>query len=265
MIVPSGRAFRALFALNFSLSMQYRAQSVLWMISGLTPLIMLMVWLQLAKDGPVGGYDALTFAQYFLLMFFCRQVTPSWVIYLLDRGVKHGELSPYLLQPLHPVWHYVMMHWGEMALRVSMVLPIVLVGLTLVDAWTWSLLANLPAFILALILAWIINFAVHVVVGLIAFWVDNALGYDTFVYQLYIMLGGTIVPVDLFPAAVRSVLYWTPFPYVLDFPVRVMIGRVHGIELLQGLGVQVLWIGILVTIFSLVWRAGLRRYSGAGA
>jgi ABC-2 type transport system permease protein len=52
---------------------------------------------------------------------------------------------------------------------------------------------------------------------------------------------------------------------VLDFPVRVMIGRVQGVELLQGLGVQMLWIGILVTIFSLVWRAGLRRYSGAGA
>ncbi|HWA50177.1 MAG TPA: ABC-2 family transporter protein, partial [Dongiaceae bacterium] len=68
-----------------------------------------------------------------------------------------------------------------------------------------------------------------------------------------------------FPAAVRSVLYWTPFPYVLDFPVRVMIGRVQGVELLQGLGMQALWIGLLVAIFSVVWRAGLRRYSGAGA
>jgi ABC-2 type transport system permease protein len=103
------------------------------------------------------------------------------------------------------------------------------------------------------------------VVGLVAFWVDNALGYDTFVYQLYIMLGGVIVPVDLFPAAVRGLLYWTPFPYVLDFPVRVMIGRVQGAELLQGLGVQLLWIAILVALFAVIWRAGLRRYSGAGA
>lgn len=102
MIVLSGRAFRALFALNFSLSMQYRAQSVLWMIAGLTPLIMLMVWLQLAKDGPVGGYDALTFAQYFLFMFLCRQLTPTWVIWLMDRGVKHGELSPTCCSPCIP-------------------------------------------------------------------------------------------------------------------------------------------------------------------
>lgn len=265
MIVPSGRAFRALLSLNFGLSLQYRAQSVLWMISGLTPLIMLMVWLQLAKDGPIGGYDQLAFAQYFLFMFFCRQLTPTWVIYLLDRGVKHGELSPYLLQPLHPVWRYATEHWGEMALRVPMVVPIVLVGLTLADAWSWSLLANLPVFLLALVLAWIINFAVHITVGLVAFWTDNALGYDTFVYQLYIMLGGVIVPVELFPGAVRDLIYWTPFPYILDFPVRVMIGRASGMEVLQGIGTQLFWIGLLVAIFALAWRAGLRRYSGAGA
>jgi ABC-2 type transport system permease protein len=264
-IVPGGRAFRALFALNFSLSLQYRAQSFLWMVAGLTPLIMLMVWLQLAKDGPIGGYDALAFAQYFLFMFLCRQLTPTWVIWLLDRGVKHGELSPYLLQPLHPVWHYIMMHWGEIALRAPIVGTMVAIGLTLADAWTWSLLANLPAFLLALALAWVINFAIHLVVGLLAFWSDNALGYDTFVYQLYIMLGGVIVPVELFPETVRNILYWTPFPYILDFPVRVMIGRAAGGEMLLGLGVQLLWIAILGALFALIWRAGLRRYSGAGA
>jgi ABC-2 type transport system permease protein len=264
-IIPSLRALRALFGLNLSLSLQYRAQSILWMVAGLTPLIMMMVWLQLAKDGPIGGYDALTFAQYFLFMFFCRQITPSWVIYLLDRGVKHGELSPYLLQPMHPVWHYVMMHLGEMTLRLPIVGTIVVAGLSLADAWTWSLLANLPAFLMALALAWIINFTVHLVVGLLAFWTDNALGYDTFVYQLYIMLGGVIVPVELFPETVRSILYWTPFPYILDFPVRVMIGRIPDGGLWQGLGVQLLWIGILLALFLVIWRAGLRRYSGAGA
>ena len=75
---------------------------------------------------------------------------------------------------------------------------------------------------LGIAMAWLINFTVHVLVGLIAFWSDNALGYDTVVYQLYIMLGGVVIPVELFPKAVQSILAWTPFPYVLDFPVRVM-------------------------------------------
>jgi len=264
-IIPTRRAFAALISLNYGISLQYRAQSVLWMINGSVPLIMLMIWLQLAKGGTIGGYDTLTFAQYFLFMFLCRQATPTWVIYLLDRGVKHGELTPHLLRPLHPVWHYAMEHWGEMAFRVPIVLPVVFVGLTVVDAWTMSLLINFPAFLLALALAWIINFTVHLVVGMIAFWADNVLGYDTFVYQLYIMLGGVVVPVELFPATVQKILYWTPFPYVLDFPVRVIIGRALGADMLIGFGMQLFWVGLLLVLFALTWRAGLKRYSAAGA
>jgi len=265
MILPSFRALKALLVLCYGISLQYRAQSVLWMINGSVPLIMLLIWLQLAKGGAVGGYDTLTFSQYFLFMFLCRQSTPTWVIYLMDRGVKQGELSPYLLQPLHPVWRYASEHWGELLCRLPVVLPIVALGLTLADAWSVSLLANLPVFLLALALAWIINFTVHLVVGMIAFWADNALGYDTFVYQLYIMLGGVMVPIELFPPALRGAIYWTPFPYVLDFPVRVLIGRATGADLWFGMGVQVAWVVALCAAFALLWRAGLKRYAAAGA
>ena len=44
------------------------------------------------------------------------------------------------------------------------------------------------------------------------------------------MLGGVVIPVELFPETMQRVLAWTPFPYVLDFPVRVMIGRIEGID-----------------------------------
>jgi ABC-2 type transport system permease protein len=259
------RALRALLALNYSLSLQYRAQSALWMINGSVPLIMLLIWLQLAAGKPIGGYDTLTFAQYFLFMFLCRQTTPTWVIYLIDRAVKQGELSPFLLQPLNPVWRYATEHWGEMLSRFPIVFVVFLAGLTLADAWSMSLLHHLPYFLMSLAMAWIINFTVHLVVGMIAFWADNALGYDTFIYQLYIMLGGVMVPIELFPAMVGKVLYWTPFPYILDFPVRVMIGRATGMEMWLGLGAQLAWIAVLLVAFNLLWRCGLRRYGAAGA
>jgi len=143
--------------------------------------------------------------------------------------------------------------------------PIAAAGLTIADAWSWSLLVHLPAFLLGLMLAWLINFTVHLTVGLIAFWSDNALGYDTVIYQLYIMLGGVVIPVELFPKSIQHVLAWTPFPYVLDFPVRVMIGRITGVEMLEKFGVQLFWILVLGALFNWGWRRALRRYSAAGA
>lgn len=259
------KAIRTLLALNYAVSLQYRAQAVLWMITGTVPLIMMMIWLQLAEGGSIKGYDATTFAQYFMFMFLARQSTPTWVIYLLDRGVKHGELSPLLLRPMHPVWQYAMEHWGEMLLRVPVIVPIACIGLAVAGAWSMELVINLPMFVAGLMLAWIINFMMHLVVGLIAFWSDNALGYDMMLFSLYTMLGGVVVPVELFPEAVQRWLAWTPFPYILDFPVRAAIGRIEGMALLTGFGIQLLWIAILLAAFTIGWRVSLRRFSAAGA
>ena len=92
-------------------------------------------------------------------------------------------------------------------------------------------------------------------------WGGTALGYDTVIYQLYIMLGGVVVPVELFPQTVQSILAWTPFPYVLDFPVRVMIGRIEGIDVLAGFGIQLFWIVALGAFFTWGWIVAAARSS----
>jgi ABC-2 type transport system permease protein len=79
------------------------------------------------------------------------------------------------------------------------------------------------------------------------------------------MLGGVVIPVELFPRAVQSILAWTPFPYVLDFPVRVMIGRISGPDMLAGFAIQLFWIVALGSLFAWGWRKALRQYSAAGA
>lgn len=265
MRLPSARTLRALIALKYGISLAYRAQSALWMINGSIPLIMMLIWLELAGGGEIGGYDAKTFAQYFLFMFLTRQMTPIWVIYLFDRGVKQGELSPMLMRPLHPMWDYVTEHWGELFVRLPIVLVILAVGLSLAGAWEWSLLERVPQFLLGLVLAWTINFLLHALAGMLAFWTDNVLGYDTLVYQLYTMLGGIVVPIELFPETAQKILAWTPFPYILDLPVRMMIGRAEGAELWMGYGLQLAWILALWIAVHLTWRAGIKRYSAAGA
>ena len=80
------------------------------------------------------------------------------------------------------------------------------------------------------------------------------------------MLGGVVIPVELFPETVQRVLAWTPFPYVLDFPVRVMIGRIEGIEMLAGFAIQLFWIAAIGASV----RLGLAQvaeaiFGGAGA
>ena len=77
--------------------------TLLKMLSGSLPLIVMFIWTGLAEDGPVGGYSAADF----LTVFFVRQMTVVWVIWALDQQIRRGELSPRLLRPPDPFGAHV--------------------------------------------------------------------------------------------------------------------------------------------------------------
>jgi ABC-2 type transport system permease protein len=72
-----------------------------------------------------------------------------------------------------------------------------------------------------------------------------------------------LAPLTAFPPAVRALAQWTPFPYLIDFPARVLAGQ--PVDLLAGFGAQLAWIALLLPLVLLLWRAGVRRYSAMGA
>ena len=51
--------------------MEYRVSMLIWMLSASFTLVLLAVWLNIAKDGPVGGFTAQDFVAYYLLSFTC--------------------------------------------------------------------------------------------------------------------------------------------------------------------------------------------------
>ena len=81
-------------------------------LSGVLPFIMLSVWS--GSDARSGlGLDGVALDRYFLSAFLVRQFSVVWVVYAFEE-----DASPYLLQPLHPLWRYVAAHLGEQLTRL---------------------------------------------------------------------------------------------------------------------------------------------------
>ncbi|MEB3271533.1 MAG: multidrug ABC transporter permease, partial [Synechococcus sp.] len=65
------------------------------------------------------------------------------------------------------------------------------------------------------------------------------------------------------PPAVRRLALATPFPWMVDFPARLLAGEpVNGA---LGFGAIAAWCLLLWPFSRWLWRAGLRRYSAMGA
>ncbi|MDR0217967.1 MAG: ABC-2 family transporter protein [Enterobacteriaceae bacterium] len=250
---------------SFSRVIAYRAQSIIWLLGGIMPIAVMFVWLGLATEGKIGGYTASDFAVYFLSIYLVRQLTAIWVMRRLDSDIRRGELSMLLLRPVSPLYNYIADHTGEMIVRGPIIALVFISGIFLTDNFYRLDIGNLLIFIPALFFAWIIIFHLYYCLGLLAFWINNSMAFDPLLWALYTILGGVLIPLDLYPENITFWLKLLPFASALDFPVQIILGKLDNALLLIGFGVQIFWMILLMIIRILLWNAGLRRYSASGA
>ncbi len=252
-----------LLSVHYAYMMEYRAEILLWVLSGSLPIILMGVWIQAAQSGDF-TLDAVRFAQYFFCVFQVRQFTNIWVIWDFEREVVQGKLSFRLLQPLDPAWHHVARHIAEKMTRfpVAILLTLLFFGLYPQAFWLPSL-SGIVLGVLAIALAFVLNFLIQYTFAMFAFWTERASAIQQFWFLFYIFLSGVVAPLDVFPAGVKEVVMWTPLPYMVYFPAALLIGL--PINIMRSFLIMIGWGFIFFCLNRWLWRLGLRQYSGMGA
>lgn len=247
----------------YAYMVEYRAELILWVLAGSLPIILMGIWTQAAQGGQF-GLSPVEFARYFLAVFIVRQFTVVWVIWEFEREVVEGKLSPRLLQPLDPVWHHVVAHLAERAARIPFALSLIVLFFVLYPQAIWiPNLLQIILFVLAIVSAFILRFTIQYTFAMFAFWTERASAIENFWFLFYLFLSGLIAPLEVFPPAVRAAVLWTPFPYLIDFPVSILVGLPTDIG--RGFTIILGWTLFFVGLNRMLWRAGLKRYSGMGA
>jgi len=257
------RKAKTLLLVYYAYMLEYRAELLLWALSGSLPLILMGVWMEAAQGGRF-GLTSLDFARYFIAAFIVRQLNTVWVIWEFEKQVVEGKLSPLLLQPLDPVWHHVASHISERAARLPFILLLVVLFFLLYPQSFWlPSLANFFLFLLATILAFILRFIIQYTLAMFAFWLERATAIEQFWLLLYLFLSGMIAPLQVFPPQIRQIVLWTPFPYMVNFPAALLVGM--PVNTAQGFLAMLGWILGFFVLNRWLWRRGLKRYSGMGA
>jgi len=254
---------RALLSSQFALMSEYRAEIALWALSGLLPFIMLALWRQ-APAGAALGLGPAGLDRYFLSAYLVRQFSVVWVVFAFEEDALLGRLSPYLLQPLHPLWRYVAAHLAEQLTRLPFAAAIAAVFFAVNPAGFW--IPSPQRFVLAWLAtlgAFAIGFLLQSLIAALCFWSEKASALERLLFVPFLFFSGLLAPLQAFPPAVRAVARWTPFPWLIDFPARLLAGL--PVDQGTGFAAQLSWIALLMPAVLLLWRAGVRRYTAMGA
>lgn len=252
-----------LLSVYYAYMVEYRAELILWVLSGSLPIILMGVWIQAAQGGRF-GLTPVDFARYFLTVFIVRQITVVWVIWEFEKEVVEGKLSPRLLQPIDPVWHHIASHLSERVARIPFAILLVVLFFLLYPQAVWlPNLGQVLLFTLAVALAFILRFIIQYTFAVLAFWTERASALENFWFLFFLFLSGMVAPLNVFPEQVQNIVFFTPFPYLIDFPASLLVGL--PVDVVRGFMAIIGWILLLLGVNRLLWRAGLKRYSGMGA
>lgn len=257
------RKARTLLLAHYAHMLEYRAEIFLWALSNSLPIILMGVWIK-ASEGGSFDFTPQQFARYFFSVFIVRQFTTIWVIWEFEREVLEGKLSLRLLQPIDPVWHHVARHLAEKMTRIPLIAIFCLLFFLLYPDAAWiPSLPNLGLSIVAIASAFILRFAIQYTFAMLAFWTERASAVQQFWFLFYVFLSGTIAPLEVFPNAVRQIVEWTPFPYLMHFPATLLMGLT--VDFGRSILIMFGWSIVFVIFNRWLWQKGLRQYSGMGA
>ncbi len=261
------RLYARLVRMAWIYALEYRAQALLWIVSGVFPLVMLAVWLAVvAEAGPLTGWTRDDFIAYYVGAAVVNQLTFAWTIWEWDDDIRTGELSTKLLKPIDPLHHYISEQLGWKLFMLTTVVPLVALAAWLSPALNFNLTpARVLVTAVGIAAGLVLNIAMASAFGMIAFWSTQSANVYSLWWGVGQFLSGWIAPLAMFPPAVRQIAYWLPFRSLLGFPTEVLVGRLSPGETAFGLAVTLGWIVFFLLLYRGLWRLGLRRYEAVGA
>jgi ABC-2 type transport system permease protein len=248
---------------------QYRANLLMYLFYWVvTPIIFLAVWVSVATlNGSVGGLSPTDFVSYYLMMLLVSILTADITIHIFTSKIQDGSLSSDLMLPVHPVLtRALVVNLGFKALQLMVFIPAWLVLIWLFGATFSVTVESVLLGLLACVLGFLVNFFFGTLIVCLAFWTTRVYWFDQLIrFALGRMFSGEFVPLSLLPGVLQTIAFALPFQLGIYFPVQVMLNKIQGQQLWMGLGLQIVWIAVLATIFTFQWRAGLKKFSAVGA
>ena len=181
----------------------------------------------------------------------------------VDEDVRTGRIAVQLLRPMSYAFSLFGKAMGERVVRfVLNILSGSVVALILVGPIAISL-PGLALFALMLPLAFTIDFLGYFIVGTCAFWLESTTGLAILYSRLTMLLGGMLMPLEVFPTHWQPVLRWLPFATVVYGPARIFVAPDAGLAFSVA-GVQAASLIVFASVAAAIQRIAIKRIQSNG-
>jgi ABC-2 type transport system permease protein len=259
-----------IFSVSWQNEFVYRLNFLLWRLRNILRLLMTyFLWRGIfLTNVSVFGYnrsDMLTYV--FLVLVVQAVVLSAPSADNIGGEIGSGDLSNYLVKPVNYLRYWFTRDIASKILNIlfSFFEVFFLWLLLRPQLYFHTGFALVAAFLVSCLSAAVLYFLVEVSNRLVAFWTpENTWGLSFLFIILIEILGGNLFPLDVLPAAAQTFLQFTPFPYLVYYPIAIILGKVTGWVMVRIVIQSLLWCLVMFLITRFVWRKGLKVYAASG-
>jgi len=178
-------------------------------------------------------------------------------------SIMEGSIAYEMVRPLdlYNRW-FCQIAANRLARAVLRCSPILIVAFLVPEPYRMTLppdTSQLFLFLLSALLALSVVVAFSMLMYISLFYTLSPTGVRLFVAVISDFLAGGIVPLPFFPAPVRAVAEWLPFAAMQNMPLRIYSGNIMGMDAFAGIGLQVFWLAVLLSVGRLMMGRALKK------
>ena len=119
------------------------------------------------------------------------------------------------------------------------------------------------------LLGFVLVFFTNYCIGITAFWLTKTEGIRRAFLVARDLAAGTFIPLTFFPEIMQKALFFLPFQFITYVPTRVFIGDYELVGLTMSIpeivGLQFVATLVMYGVSKILWRFGIKRFTGVGA
>lgn len=254
-----------IFKLTLQEYLVYRLNFVLWRFrSFIFFLTLIFFWLAVyGSKNELLGYQKSQMLTYVVGVAFLRGVVIASRIADLSRLIRDGDLSKIILLPVNIFKVFLSWDFSDKFLNISFaIFEISLVSVLFhfsiyFPATLWLVFLSL----IAVVLAFFLYFFLNMTLSITAFWTDDI--WSTrwlFGVILLEFFSGAVFPIDILPEWLARIIYLTPFPYLIFFPMKIWLGQIPINEVYKTMSICTVWLAFFYWLAHFLWRKGIKTY-----
>lgn len=230
--------------------------------------IFVQLWSYIYGDGGVNkvinGYSLKQMLWYLVVTESIQcSVRASSIVKSIGKEIKTGSVAYKMNKPYNYYLYTIVSHMADSVWKSLFMIPTgLLMGFILIGSVESFTIYQVIPSILILICSQVLMWAMHGIIGLISFWVEDAEPFNWIAIKFF-MLFGLFFPLEFFPKVIQVFISYSPIYSVYSGPAK-LIANFSWNLFFKVIVSQAVWIVILISLGLFIYKKGKKKVNVNG-